>query len=65
MNCRDRIVRELVVVQDRIERWLKIHFPKYHEVFADFRAKSNLLVLSSMPLPTDVVKAGADGVNRI
>jgi transposase len=65
MNCRERIVRELVVIQNRIERWLKIHFPEYHEVFADFEAKSSLLVLSSTPLPTDVVKAGADGVNRI
>ena len=65
MNCRDRIVRELVIIQNRIERWLKIYFPEYHEVFADFEAKSSLLVLSSTPLPTDVVKAGADGVNRI
>ena len=65
MNCRERIVREQVVIQNRIERWLKIYFPEYHEVFADFEAKSSLLVLSSMPLPADVVKAGADGVNWI
>ena len=65
MNCRDRIVRELVIIQNRIERWLKIYFPEYHEVFADFEAKSSLLVLSSTPLPADVIKAGADGVNRI
>lgn len=65
MNCRERIVRELVVIQNRIERWLKIYFPEYHEVFADFEAKSSLLALSSMPLPAEVVKAGADGVNRV
>lgn len=65
MNCRERIVRELVVIQNRIERWLKIYFPEHHDVFKDFEAKSSLLILSSMPLPADVVKAGADGVNQL
>ncbi len=65
MNCRERIVRELVAIQNRIERWLKIYFPEYHEVFGDFKAQSSLLVLGSAPLPVDVVKTGAEGINQL
>lgn len=65
MNCRERIVRELVVIQNRIERWLKIYFPEYHEVFKDFEGQSSLLILSNMPLPADVVNAGADRISQL
>ena len=65
MNCRERIVQELVVIQNRIERWIKIYFPEYHEVFKDFEAQSSLLVLKSIPLPADIAKVGAEGINQI
>ena len=65
MICRDRIISEMTTVKNRIERWLKIYFPEYHEVFGAFEAKSSLLVLKTFQLPADILKIGIEGVNQL
>jgi transposase len=65
MTCRDRIISEMTTVKNRIERWLKIYFPEYHEVFGAFEAKSSLLVLKTFQLPADILKIGIEGVNQL
>jgi transposase len=65
MTCRDRIISEMTTVKNRIERWLKIYFPEYHEVFGAFEAKSSLLVLKTVQLPADILKIGIEGVNQL
>jgi transposase len=55
----------MTTVKNRIERWLKIYFPEYHEVFGAFEAKSSLMVLQTVQLPADILKMGIEGVNRL
>lgn len=65
MNCRWRIVRELTVIQNQIQRWLKIYFPEHGNVFSDFDCISSLMILRVAPLPANVIAAGVDGINAV
>ena len=65
VTSRDQIVRELNTASNRIQRWLKIHFPEYLGVYKVFDSVSGLMVLEAAPLPEDVIRLGVDGVNRL
>ena len=40
VSSRDRIVKELNAASNRIQRWLKIYFPEYTEVYKKFDSES-------------------------
>ncbi|WP_088225472.1 IS110 family transposase [Desulfosporosinus sp. FKB] len=63
--CRLRIQKEMNSIKNRIQRWLKIYFPEHETVFGKFDAASSMLVLQEAPLPSDIKKLGAEGINRI
>ena len=65
VTSRDQIIKELNTASNRIQRWLKIHFPEYLGVYKAFDSVSGLLVLEAAPLPEDVIKLGVEGVNRL
>ena len=65
MSRRERILKELSATENRIQRWLKIHFPEYLNVYKQFHTVSGLMVLEQAPLPQDIISLGVDGVNRI
>lgn len=65
VSSRERIVEELNAVTNRLKRWLKIYFPEYLTVYKKFSSESGLTVLETVPLPQDVVKLGADGINHL
>lgn len=65
VSSRERIVKELNAVTNRIKRWLKIYFPEYLAVYKSFASESGLTGLKTAPLPQDVVKLGAEGVNHL
>jgi transposase len=65
VTTRDQIIKELNTASNRIQRWLKIHFPEYLGVYKAFDSVSGLLVLEAAPLPEDVIKLGVEGVNRL
>lgn len=63
--CRMRIQKEINSIKNRIQRWLKIYFPEYEPVFGKVDAISSMLVLQVAPLPNDIERLGAEGINRI
>ncbi len=65
VSSRDRIVKELNAATNWIKRWLKMYFPEYLTVYKSFSAESGLTVLEAAPLPQDVIKLGAEGINRL
>ena len=65
VSSRDRIQKEENAAANRIQRWLKIYFPEYLKVYRKFDAESGMLVLEQAPLPEDIIKLGAEGINRI
>ena len=65
VSSRERIVKELNAITNRIKRWLKIYFPEYLVVYKNFSAESGLTVLETVPLPQDIVQLGPEGVNLL
>ncbi|QNO16251.1 IS110 family transposase [Alkalicella caledoniensis] len=62
---KERIVKEINQIKNRVERWLKIYFPEYKDAFASFDGIGSLVVLENCPLPKDVLELGAEGVNKL
>ena len=64
-NLRLQAQGELTRIKNRIARWFSIYFPNYKDVYGKPDALSGLMVLKQAPLPEDIVKLGAEGVNKI
>ena len=64
-NLRFQTQEELTRIKNRIARWFSIYFPEYKDVYGDLKAVSGRMVLKVAPLPEDIRKLGADGVNQI
>ncbi len=62
---RARIVKELNTIKNRMERWFKIYFPEYKQVFSDFEGLGSMTVLEKAPLPKDILELGIDGINGL
>ncbi len=65
ISVRDQIVKALNATANRIQRWLKIYFPEYLEVYKVFDSVSGLAVLKKAPLPKDVVEFGTDEIVKL
>ena len=64
-NLRIQCQEEITRIKNRIARWISIYFPEYKGVYRNTLAVSGLMILKEAPLPGDIRKLGADGVNRI
>ena len=64
-NLRFQTQEEITRLKNRIARWFILYFPEYKDVYRDLNAVSGRMVLKQAPLPEDIVKLGAEGVNRI
>ena len=64
-NLRFQTQEELTRIKNRLARWFAIYFPEYKEVYGDLKAVSGRMVLKKAPLPEDIRKLGAEGVNQI
>ena len=65
MNVRERIIREMVIAKNQIQRWLKIYFPEYRSVFVNFSQTGSMAILHEAPFPADLAALGPDGINTI
>ena len=64
-NLRFQTQEEITRLKNRIARWFAIYFPEYKDVYGDLNAVSGRMVLKVAPLPEDIKKLGAEGVNQI
>ena len=64
-NMRGQTQEEITRIKNRIARWFSIHFPEYKDVYKDPKAVSGRMVLKVAPLPDDIRKLGAEGINKI
>lgn len=60
-----RIIKELNSIKNRINRWLKIYFPEYNDVFASVYGKGSMVGLRHAPLPQDILTLGEEGINQL
>lgn len=63
--CRDQIMKQHVRLSNQIQGWLQEFFPEYFECYADWDSTSGLILLKEAPLPKDILKIGAGGINQI
>jgi len=63
--CRDQIMKQHVRLSNQIQGWLQKFFPEYFECYADWNSTSGLMLLKEAPLPEDILKIGAGGINQI
>ena len=64
-NLRVQTQEELTRIKNRLARWFAIYFPEYKDVYEDLKAVSGRMVLKAAPLPEDIIRLGAEGVNQI
>ena len=64
-NNRVRITAEMVAIENQVRRWFSIYFPEYKLVFGDWSCASSIIVLRNAPLPQDVLKLEAAGINAL
>ena len=62
---RQRIVRKITQIKNRMARWFAIYFPEYNDVFGSFESQSSMLLLHKACIPEAIVKMGPDAVNQI
>ena len=63
--CRDMIMKQHVRLANQIQGWLQKYFPEYLECYKDWDSTSGLMLLKNAPLPQDIIKLGAGGINQI
>ena len=63
--CRDMIMKQHVRLANQIQGWLQKYFPEYFECYKDWDSTSGIMVLKNAPLPQDIIKLGAGGINQI
>ena len=64
-NLRFQTQDEFTRIRNRLARWFAIYFPEYKDVYRDLKAVSGRMVLKEAPLPEDIMKLGAEGVNQL
>ena len=65
MGSRERIIKQLNGVKNRVKRWVNIYFPEFDAVFASWEGKAALLSLRNCPTPATVLKFGIEGIVKI
>ena len=63
--CREQIMKQHVRLSNQIQGWLQKYFPEGFECYKDWDSTSGLLVLKHAPLPKDIIRIGAGGINEI
>lgn len=64
-NLRFQTQEEVTRIKNRTARWFAIYFPEYKDVYGELTAISGRMVLKVAPLPEDIIKLGAEGVNQL
>jgi transposase len=62
MNTRWNIAKNLNGIKNQIARWLRIYFPEFLQVFADWEGVAALVALHEFSTPEQVSKKGADEI---
>jgi RNA processing factor Prp31 len=62
METRWRLVKQLNVIRNRVQRWLSIYFPEFSRVFGDWEGKAALMTLKEFSTPQKVLENGVEGI---
>jgi len=60
-----RLKTDIGRIKNKVQRWLKIYFPEYKEVFKKPFGEASIEVLARLALPSKIKKMDAQSINQI
>src|SRR5699024_1861819 len=54
IKLRDQLVKQLIVIDGRIQNHIQRYFPEFHDVFKDWEGKTARYTLREFPFPADL-----------
>lgn len=64
-NCRQKVTKAIISLENQLKRWFKIYFPEYLSVFGNISGQGSMAVLEKSVLPEDIISLGVDGINKL
>lgn len=64
-NCRQKVTKAMISLENQLKRWFKIYFPEYLSVFGNISGQGSMAVLEKAVLPEDIISLGVDGINKL
>ena len=64
-NCRQKVTKAIISLENQLKRWFKIYFPEYLSVFGNLSGQGSKAVLEKAVLPEDIISLGVDGINKL
>ena len=64
-NCRQKVTKSMISLENQLKRWFKIYFPEYLSVFGNMSGQGSMVVLEKAVLPEDIISLGAEGINKL
>lgn len=64
-NCRQKVTKAMISLENQMKRWFKIYFPEYLSVFGNLSGQGSMAVLEKAVLPEDIISLGVDGINKL
>ncbi|BBE29894.1 IS110 family transposase [Tepiditoga spiralis] len=64
-DIRETINKKLLVVKNRIQRWVAIYFPEYKTVFKGIYGKASIITLEELSIPIEIIKLSAEEIVEI
>ncbi|MFZ5988071.1 MAG: IS110 family transposase [Bacillota bacterium] len=62
METRERYVKQLTVIDNKVQRWLSIYFPEFKTVFKDWAGQGAMLALKNFATPEKVLSSNSKPV---
>ena len=62
MDIRDSISKSLIIIKNRMIRWLDRYFPEFFDVFSDWEGKAALITLKEFPTPEKIISTGIENI---
>ncbi|WP_299632741.1 IS110 family transposase, partial [uncultured Virgibacillus sp.] len=54
IKLRDQLVKQLIIIEGRIQNHIQRYFPEFNDVFKDWEGKTALFSLRNFPFPSDL-----------
>lgn len=54
-NCRQKVTKAMISLENQLKRWFKIYFPEYLSVFGNISGQGSMVVLEKAVLSEKVI----------
>ncbi|KNY25703.1 IS110 family transposase [Pseudobacteroides cellulosolvens] len=62
METRERYIKHMTVINNKVQRWLSIYFPEFKTVFKDWSGQGAMIALKSFATPEKVIAKGIEAI---